>query len=57
MADENRDPDIGRFQFVKRPEDRQEAERQDDLRHNRDVEWALGVRGPLQAAGATATSK
>ena len=50
MADEDGGPDAGRVQGSPVLQSKADTERQHDLRHERDVERAARVAGPLQAA-------
>src|SRR5829696_7668240 len=51
VTDEDRDPDVHRLERGELLDHEADAERDDDLRDDGDVERALGVARALQAAG------
>src|SRR5262245_26371721 len=51
VPDEDRDPNINGVEVARALNDEADAERDDHLRDDRDVEWALRVAGALEAAG------
>ena len=53
MADQNRDPDVDRMQRSSLLDHVADAQRQRDLRDDRDVERALRIAGSLESAGVS----
>src|SRR5215213_8769746 len=53
VTHQNRDPDVDWFQGARAPDEEADAQGNQNLRDDRDVEWALGISRSLKSAGVS----